>query len=199
LEKKFEVSDAEINSLTDEKERLVNQVQSLEAQVEELQQARDEARKMGAESASQYMKIVEMAGRLQGKGVEDKKSWEREREMLLTRIRGLEGESSQMHSVEAGSSAGGSHISTSTEAISFRAEEIPEVTEPHYRAALIEAARLRKEVQGLKDHMRALESALRTAQDESRAVREAALILAGSGQRIDTAISTALGNKEEET
>jgi chromosome segregation ATPase len=91
LEKKFEVSDAEINSLADEKERLANQVQTLEAQVEELQQARDEARKTGAESAAQYMKIVEMAGRLHGQGSEGRRSWDQERELMLARIRELEG------------------------------------------------------------------------------------------------------------
>jgi hypothetical protein len=102
LEKKFEVSDAEINSLSNEKEKLVNQVQKLEAQVEELQQARDEARTAGAESASQYMKIVEMASRLQGPGVGSKRSWEQERELMLARIKELEGIRNTAYAGEAG-------------------------------------------------------------------------------------------------
>jgi chromosome segregation ATPase len=102
LEKKFEVSDAEINSLSDEKEKLANQVQKLEAQVEELQQARDEARKAGAETAAQYMQIVEMAGRLQGPGVSSQRSWEQERELMLARIKELEGSRNQAYTDDRG-------------------------------------------------------------------------------------------------
>jgi hypothetical protein len=101
LEKKFEVSDAELNSLADEKEKLANQVQTLETQVEELQQARDDARKTGAEAAAQYITIVEMAGRLQGQGTDTKKSWEQERELMLARIKELERNRRSAYSREA--------------------------------------------------------------------------------------------------
>jgi exonuclease VII small subunit len=41
-----------------------------------------------------------------------------------------------------------------------------------------------------------LETALRAAQEESKLVREAALTLAGVGQRMETAVEKAMGGKE---
>lgn len=199
LEKKFEVSDAEINSLTDEKERLAGQVQILEVQVEELQQARDEARKMGADSASQYMKIVEMAGRLQGKGVEDKKSWEKERETLLKRISELEGGhragvpgagSSSRSPQDFGGHAPPYHPISTGFALSGSGAPMNDDT-----------TSLRHEVMVLKERILALEKALKAALEESKAVRSAALTLASVGQRLESSAHTALGtdnNRSEE-
>ncbi|USP82732.1 hypothetical protein yc1106_10006 [Curvularia clavata] len=90
LEKKFEVSDVEINSLTEEKEKLQTQVTTMEGQVEELQQSRDEARRQLIANGAQYMRIMEMANRLQSQGAEDKKKWEAEKSELEQRIRVLE-------------------------------------------------------------------------------------------------------------
>jgi hypothetical protein len=192
LERKFEVSDAEINSLTDEREKLTAQVQTLETQVEELQQSRDEARRMGTESASQYMKIVEMADRLQGKGVEDKKAWEKERQTLLGRIRDLENgrippsaealssQDVQMSRKHAGESSG--KVQTTQQSTNI---------DPNTIGA--ETTRLKWKVHHLSERMISLESALQTAKNESQAIRDAALTLAGCGQRIDTAANAALG------
>jgi hypothetical protein len=167
LEKKFEVSDAEINSLADEKERLTNQVQTLEAQVEELQQARDEARKTGAETAAQYMKIVEMAGRLQGQGTDSKKSWEQERELMLARIRELEGIRSSAYSREGGAAGKSSPvvglqyqqtplIGSSTGGVSIVASP----WEGHPQGA-DEGISLRAELQALKERNKILEDAVK--------------------------------------
>jgi chromosome segregation ATPase len=200
LEKKFEVSDAEINSLTDEKERLAGQVQVLEAQVDELQISRDEARKMGADSAAQYMKIVEMAGRLQGKGVEDKKTWEKERDTLVRRITELEGgqppRSSHSSLTGSGHQSPGPmdqavspmrQLSEQISAAQLSRTPILSTTQPDDTAAL------RQEIFELKDRIAALESALKEALDESKAVREAALSLASAGQRLEQSATSALG------
>jgi chromosome segregation ATPase len=95
MEKKFEVSDAEIIGLSNEKDRLEENVEMLESQLEKMRNDRDEARRANSESAAQYLRIVEMAGRLQGKAgggttAESGKPWEKEREELLTRVKELE-------------------------------------------------------------------------------------------------------------
>ena len=195
LEKKFEVSDAEINSLTDEKERLASQVQALEIQVEELQQARDQARNMGADSAAQYMKIVEMAGRLQGKGVDDKRNWEKERGLLLRRISELESEAPHLPGpIDMGHSSGRessqlSHSSTTA----YSSLGAGPSANPTFSGPEDERAALKREVHAVNRRIFALEQALKTTQEESKAVREAALTLAATSQRIESAAVTALG------
>jgi predicted nucleic acid-binding Zn-ribbon protein len=198
LEKKFEVSDAEINSLTDEKERLAGQVQLLETQVEELQQARDEARKMGADSVTQYMKIVEMAGRLQGRGVDDKKSWEKERENLLSRISELEGGPSQSSNFgQAGSISHGQQpfdgtqpFQTPTDVEQGFGTHWPGGSTPSFMQD--DTATLKHEILNLKERISALESTLKSALDESKTIREAALSLASVGQRLQNSTNSAL-------
>jgi predicted nucleic acid-binding Zn-ribbon protein len=196
LEKKFEVSDAEINSLTDEKERLVGQVQAFETKIEELQVARDEARKMSADSAAQYMKIVEMAGRLQGKGVEDKKLWEKERHSLLKRVAELEG--GQLGSAQGSHTGSSRHSPEPTEhqasPIRHLSEQISTAHLSRVTSSITQSdeTALRQEVLELKKRITALETALKEALEESKAVREAALKLATVGQRLETSASSAL-------
>ncbi|KAI9681440.1 MAG: hypothetical protein M1817_002724 [Caeruleum heppii] len=80
LDKKSSVSDSEINNLTDERLKLQHQVLTLEAQVEELVQSRDEARKQSVANGGQYMQIMSMASRLEAQGTADKKLWKAEKE-----------------------------------------------------------------------------------------------------------------------
>ena len=80
LEKKFQVSDTEINELTEDRLKLLLQVESFETQVEELTSSRDEARKQSVANGGQYMKIMAMASRLEAQGAADKKKWTSERE-----------------------------------------------------------------------------------------------------------------------
>ena len=91
LEKKFEVSDAEINNLTDERDRLFVQIGELENQLEDLVKARDCARKEVVANGAQYMRIVEMASKLQAQSALEKKKWDKEKKELEARIRQLEG------------------------------------------------------------------------------------------------------------
>jgi hypothetical protein len=98
LERKFEVSDAEIVSLSTDKERLEDRVESLEQQAKELQKQRDEARRASEDSKGQWMRIVEMAGKLHGGkeatnpngGSSAEKNWADERASLLKRIEQME-------------------------------------------------------------------------------------------------------------
>jgi peptidoglycan hydrolase CwlO-like protein len=97
LERKFEVSDAEIVTLFTEKERLEDRVECLEHQAKELQQQRDEARKASEESKAQWMRIVENLGKLHGSKdlnpsglLPVEKNWDDERAALMKRIEELE-------------------------------------------------------------------------------------------------------------
>lgn len=80
LDKKFQVSDTEINSLTEERIKLMSQVEAFETQVEELISSREEARKQSVANGGQYMKIMAMASRLEGQGAADRKKWTLEKE-----------------------------------------------------------------------------------------------------------------------
>ncbi len=97
LDKKSQVSDHEINSLTEEKIRLQGQAETLESQVEDLIKAKDEAQKQTTADSAQWRQIVAMSSQLQAKGAEevnkyklDRESWERDRDGLQRRITELE-------------------------------------------------------------------------------------------------------------
>ncbi|TID26746.1 hypothetical protein E6O75_ATG01239 [Venturia nashicola] len=181
LEKKFEVSDAEINSLTDEREKLTDQMQFLENHVDKLQKTRDEMRRMGTESASQYMKIVEMADRLQSRGVEDKKAWDKERQLLLSRLQASE--QGRAQSVEGRED--------------FTAKRGCLADERFAAVSGNDPSKLQREVHRMKERITTLESSLQKAKKESHAIREAALTLAGCSQRIDAAIDAGIAKQEE--
>ena len=97
LDKKSQVSDNEINNLVEDRIRLQTQVDALEAQIDELQQGKDEAQKQSVASGSQYMQIMGMSSRLQAQAAADLKKWktdrddwQKEKEFLLKKIANLE-------------------------------------------------------------------------------------------------------------
>ena len=213
LEKKFEVSDAEINGLTDEKERLEKQVDTLEKLLEDAQNARDEARSTSSEQASQYMKIMEMAGQLQAQASEERKTWETEKARMAAKLaesqtnntRGsasshlLDRSSNSRVDVEVDSKEAsccnseslpiGTHVESSTKP-SFSTEPqqhpVPGSTD----------ILLQREINRLEARVQNLEIALRAAEDESKIVREAALTLTGVGQRMESTFEKALTANE---
>ena len=211
LEKKFEVSDAEINSLTDEKERLEKQVETLEKQLEEAQSARDEARSASAEQASQYMKIMEMASQLQAQAAEERKSWEMEKARMLTRL--VESKAGDDVMKRPGSShlldrptssrvdvaidkvdasRGSADLAIGTEVepstiTSFSKGLLPTGPVPETMGTLFQ-----REINRLEARVQNLETALKAAEDESKIIREAALTLAGVGQRMESTVEKAM-------
>lgn len=97
LDKRSQVADHEINGLTEEKIRLQQQVEVLEKQVEELIQARDEARRQAAADGAQWRQIMAMSSQLQVQGADEsrrykneREAWERDRAGLERRIQDLE-------------------------------------------------------------------------------------------------------------
>jgi len=89
LEKKYEVSDNEIISLTEEKLRLQSQVIELERSVVELGRSRDGFRQAAVQEGAQYVEIVKKATRLEKLASEEKKSWNRLKAEMEQRIKEL--------------------------------------------------------------------------------------------------------------
>ncbi|KAL1612081.1 hypothetical protein SLS60_000304 [Paraconiothyrium brasiliense] len=175
LEKKFEVSDVEINSLTDEKEKLQAQVAAMEYQVEELQESRDESRRQLVSNGNQYMRIMEMANRLQAQSADDKKRWDAEKMELQQRIKTLEeamvtGPNSEHPDQSPPSSIVLAHTSGTTNPSSAETINV-----------------LRAEIGRLRIRTQTLQTALRTMKEEGQSIQEAAKKLLESGSNMDRA------------
>ena len=179
LEKKFEVSDAEVHTLTDEKEKLQAHVISMEGQVEDLQQSRDEARRQLVANGAQYMRIMDMANRLQSQGAEDKKKWGSERTELEQRIRTL----------EEAMVTGTEHPAPTSDA--KNTSPVPLVAPSSSQAETINV--LRAEVCRLRSRTQTLETALQTMRKESISIQNAAQQLAESGGKLETVAQSAVG------
>ncbi|KAF2199623.1 hypothetical protein GQ43DRAFT_473474 [Delitschia confertaspora ATCC 74209] len=197
LEKKFQVSDIEINTLTDEKERLQHQVTTLEVQVEELQQGRDEARRQLVANGAQYMRILDMGNRLQEKSSEDKKRWDGERRVLEGRIRVLE------EAMVMGTSGVGHEGGMGEEVAEYMVEEstgaLVSAGDPYVRelsgpsTSTTETINvLRAEVVRLRSRTLALETALQAMKEESISIQAAARQLVESGGKIEKAVDDAV-------
>lgn len=187
LEKKFEVSDVEINSLTDEKEKLQSQVAMMESQVEELQQSRDEARRQLVANGAQYMRIMEMANRLQAQGAEDKKKWEAERSELEHRIRILEeamvtGTEHPTQDAEHQSS-----VSPGPPSIVLAYNSISSSSSQSETISV-----LRTEVNRLRSRTQTLETALQSMRQESISIQTAARQLVESSGKLENVAEGAL-------
>ena len=97
LDKKSQVSDHEINTLTEDKIRLQQQVESLDAQVQDLMRSRDDLHQQSSADGAQWRQIVAMSSQLQLKGADDtrrfrleRETWERERASLRKQVEELE-------------------------------------------------------------------------------------------------------------
>ncbi|KAF2438791.1 hypothetical protein P171DRAFT_156515 [Karstenula rhodostoma CBS 690.94] len=180
LERKFEVSDVEINTLTDERERLQAQVTTMEYQVEELQESRDESRRQLVANGAQYMRIMEMANRLQTQSTDDKKRWDADKSELQHRIKTLE---------EA--------MVTGTNSELPNRSHPPSITLAHTlgtaSSSSIETINvLRAEISRLRIRTQTLETALHTMKEDGRSIQEAAKKLLESGCKIEQATQDAL-------
>ncbi|KAI9656465.1 MAG: hypothetical protein M1821_004672 [Bathelium mastoideum] len=199
LEKKFEVSDTEINNLTDDKERLQDKVGALETEVEDLKKTREDERKEYGANGDQYRKILEMASRLQEQGAMEKRKWVSEKKELEDKIETLEGfgkgsressETNLMTAVEQHVSASGTSDAPDTAGPAATAQQttIPEQPElPLMSIASPQPAdsSLRPELTRLNQRVRYLEAAL-------SAVGTSARTLMDLGQSVFDKTETAL-------
>ena len=133
LDKKSKVSDNEINTLTEEKLRLQDQVESLESQVEELLRARDDAQKRNVADSQQYMQIMAMSSKLQAQSAEEtrrwkaeREKWEQEKSTLAARIQRLENQN--VHSTTPDPTIKGSGVlnrsDTSDDQVDFSSDPV---------------------------------------------------------------------------
>ncbi|KAF2709499.1 hypothetical protein K504DRAFT_275981 [Pleomassaria siparia CBS 279.74] len=189
LEKKFEVSDVEINSLMDDKEKLQAQVAVLENQAEDLQQSRDEARRQLIANGTQYMRIMDMANRLQAQGADDKKQWETERSELEQRIKILE--EAMVTGTERPAGEAGHDSSASPPSIILSHNPHLVSATPTSSAETINV--LRVEIGRLRTRTQILEAALQTTREESISIQAAARQLVEFGGKIETAAHGAMG------
>lgn len=209
LEKKFEVSDVEINSLTDERERLQSQVMALESQAEELTKSRDDARKEMVESGRQYVRIVEMASRLQAKGAEERKKWEDEKAELMERIKVLELGLPEGEGEDVDDPGAVNEMSDAGD----RTEAVPEAKVSTTGAGGADAVRvsnppasltatsttnprqsilaLRTEIRRLRSRTQTLEGTIRSMKEENKSMQDALRAVTASGERMQEAMDKA--------
>ena len=97
LDKKSQVSDHEINTLSEDKIRLQQRVEESEAQVSDLMRSRDDMHQQTSADGAQWRQIVAMSSQLQLKGADEQRrfrsereSWQRERLSVQKRIDELE-------------------------------------------------------------------------------------------------------------
>ncbi|KAF2651626.1 hypothetical protein K491DRAFT_86223 [Lophiostoma macrostomum CBS 122681] len=186
LEKKFEVSDVEINTLTDEKEKLQSQVSALERQAEELQQSRDEARRQLVANGAQYMRIMEMANRLQAQSADDKKRWESEKSELEQRIRLLEEAMVTGQSIIEQSNT----VTATSHSPSMTPTQQSQLTSSDSNTSTETMNVLRAEIGRLRTRTQTLEAALQAMKNESISIQLAVKQLIDSGGKIEQAVES---------
>ncbi|KAK8226596.1 hypothetical protein HDK77DRAFT_110511 [Phyllosticta capitalensis] len=197
LEKKFAVSDVELNTLTVDKEELEAKTQALEQQVEELREARDEARRDEVKTGEQYRTIVEMASRLQKGAADEKRLWAQEREALLRALRGEQAALSEEQLAEKShTTEGPAGIITSRTTLDHDPGTAIATNQPErddFQNAsnqVIEA--LRVEVAQLRSRNQSLEAVLQKLQAEMGPMKTAACTIAEAQTRMEEAAGEAL-------
>jgi hypothetical protein len=86
FEKKAMAADQEINDLTARNEELFEQVRTLETQLEESERKRETDRSDAVREKEQWGRMLEMSGRLQAKGADDRQKLVQEKESLQQRL-----------------------------------------------------------------------------------------------------------------
>jgi hypothetical protein len=86
FEKKTVAADQEINDVTTRNEDLVEQVRTLETQLEECERKRETERSDAVREKDQWSRMLEMSGRLQAKSADDRQKMVHEKESLQQRL-----------------------------------------------------------------------------------------------------------------
>jgi hypothetical protein len=89
LEKKQNVSDAELISLSEERSRLQEQILELEKSIEELTKSREECRQAAVQEAKQYVEIVKKASQLEMIAAKEREIWNATKLELEQKIESL--------------------------------------------------------------------------------------------------------------
>lgn len=86
FEKKATAADQEINDLTARNEELIEQVRTLETQLEDCEKKRETERSDAVREKDQWGRMLEMSGRLQAKNADDRQKLVYEKESLQQRL-----------------------------------------------------------------------------------------------------------------
>jgi len=91
IEKKTSVADQEVNDLTGRNEELIDQVKSLETQLEASEKKRESERAEAVREKDQWGRMLELGGRIQTKHAEEKQKLRDENQSLAQRVATYEG------------------------------------------------------------------------------------------------------------
>lgn len=203
LEKKHQVSDTEIISLTEEKLRLQSQVTELEKDVEQLARSRDEYRQSAVQEGAQYVEMIKKASRLEEMADEERKSWGVLKAEMEQRIESLTSRTHQRGMVSP-TFAIPLHrvvddLATPPSSIegygSLKAEPAIEAQPTSYPGPPQESdMELREEIRRLRNRCAEAEDALRAVRDDSRSMEGIVEALGLAGKSIMERADRTLGN-----
>lgn len=194
LEKKHQVSDTEIISLTEEKLRLQSQVTELEKDIEELARSRDEYRQAAVQGGAQYVEMIKKASRLEEMADEERKAWAQLKTEMEQRIESL---MARTHQKDGTNSSHISHagyrelpvddINTPPSSIegqsSLKAEPAIDMASISYSTQEPDIE-LKEEIRHLRNRCAEAEDALRTIRDDSRNMEDIVEALGLAGKSI---------------
>jgi hypothetical protein len=172
LEEKQVASDLEINTLAEERVRLLTQVQELEQSIADVSKSRDEFRQAAVKGGAQYVKIVRMASQLEMMAGEERREWKRK----------LEENKATIDALRERAAAPPGPDGTSGEFETLPSGEAGPEDE------------LKKEVQRLRVRCAEMETALKNIRTESQRFGEAVVTLGTAGARISDSLSSVLGD-----
>jgi predicted nuclease with TOPRIM domain len=171
LEEKQVASDLEINTLAEERVRLLTQVQELEQSISDISKSRDEFRQAAVKGGAQYVKIVRMASQLEMMAAEERREWKRK----------LEENKATIDALQARWAAPRGPDGTSREFETLSSGEAGP------------ADKLKEEVQRLRLRCAEMEAALKDIRIDSQRFGEAVITLSTAGSRISNSVSSILG------
>lgn len=166
LEEKQVASDLEINTLAEERVRLLTQVQELEQSISDVSKSRDEFRQAAVKGGAQYVKIVRMASQLEMISGEERREWKRKLEENKTTIEAL-------RRAQNG-------FDMSAESIESSRETQADACAP----SLGPAEELKKEIHRLCTRCVEMESTLEKIRNEKHIFDEAVAALGATGERV---------------
>lgn len=172
LEEKQVASDLEINTLAEERVRLLTQVQELEQSIADVSKSRDEFRQAAVKGGAQYVKIVRMASRLEMMAGEERREWKRKLEENKATIDAL-----QERQAAPGHPDGTARGFETLPSGDAGAED-----------------ELKKEVQRIRVRCAEMEAALKRIRTESQQFGEVFASLSAAGARISDSVSGVLGD-----
>jgi chromosome segregation ATPase len=202
LEKKHNVSDAEIISLTEEKLRLQAQVIELEKDVEDLTKSRDECRTSAVQEATQYIEMLKKASQLESMAAEERKDWNSLKGRLEKRIAALESGSGQKSPTESGPSSTdvskSAPLPPNAEQSSAKARQSLGNEESTHTISQSDVQRetiqlLKSEVRRLHSRCAELETALYSVKSESRTMESGIEAIGAARRTMFERASTVLG------